>query len=108
MDTTPNYDAIYEIAEEFDRLCPSQVDRTPCDCGHGYEAGHVGHEPDAEGGPAVVGWFCAAGNAGHPLAEIPVDCLQATLDRLRGLADGALDSGGVDELIEGCGGKWIV
>ena len=33
---------IHDVASEMDRLFPDQVDREPCEWGHGYMAGHIG------------------------------------------------------------------
>lgn len=89
---------IYDIADQCDRLCPSQVDRTIS--GNGSpEAGHVGHEPD------TVGWYCAGGNIGEAIFRIPPSAIDALYDRMAALDDGALDDGGLVELIEDAGGE---
>lgn len=103
-ETTHDHD-IHEIADEFDRLCPSQVESTPSDHGHGREAGHMGHEGDDVD---TVGWYCASGNVGHPIAEVPHDRIDAMYGRLSTLPDGALDAGGLDALVVECGGRWVV
>lgn len=48
---------IHDIAAQFDRLFPGEVDEG---------SGHIGHEAK-NGEPALVGWFTDGGNAGNPV-----------------------------------------
>lgn len=97
---------IQEIAEQFDRICPSQVDSNLSGNGQ-REAGHVGHEAE-DGESYIVGWSCAGGNVGHSVCEIPADCLDRLHERLASLPDGSLDGGGIEEIVVECGGEWVV
>ncbi len=109
MSATKQTHDIDDIAAEFDRVCPSQVDDTPRDYGHGYEAGHIGHGADDEREHPVVGWFCSAGSVGNPIAEIPADCIEPLYERLSGLPDGACDNDVADlaAIVAECGGEWL-
>jgi hypothetical protein len=92
---------IDDIAREMDRLCPSQVDRTPCDYGVGYESGHDAHSHDSlphreAGNPLnTIGWFCGAGNAGNPVLSIAPENVPTLYRRLAALPDGALDDAAI-------------
>jgi hypothetical protein len=89
--------SIYNIADELDRLCPSQV---------GDGAGHKGHE-HGDDWPSV-GWFCDGGNVGNSVFAIHPDDMQAAYDRLSGMPDGALDAGGLTESLSGLRIEWHV
>ena len=93
---------IQDIAAQFDRLCPSQVDTTIS--GNGQpEAGHIGHDND---GVFSIGWFCSGGNVGESLCEIPEDAIDALYGKLAALPDASLDNGGIEEIVRAVGGKW--
>jgi len=84
---------IHDLACELNRLCPSQVDRTP-----GDEAGHIGHDPDSDDpDTATVGWFCGGGNAGNAVLRIRPDRITEAVACCRTLPDGAWDNGGLRE-----------
>ncbi len=87
MDILERLDLAADLAREFDRLFPEQVDDTPRDWGHGTEAGHIGHQ-NGDGQPITVGWYCAAGNAGNPVLDIPIDQAAEALRLLRGMVPG--------------------
>jgi hypothetical protein len=93
---------IRDIALQFDRLCPSQVDTTISGNGH-QESGHVGHDTD---GVLSIGWYCAGGNAGESLCEISLSTIEDLYKRLASLPDGSLDDGGIDEIVREFNGKW--
>jgi hypothetical protein len=93
---------IRDIALQFDRLCPSQVDTTISGNGH-QESGHVGHDTD---GVLSIGWYCAGGNAGESLCEIALSTIKDLYKRLASLPDGSLDDGGIDEIVREFNGKW--
>lgn len=100
----PQYSA-RDIADELDRLCPSQVDATVSGNG-GRTAGHSGR--DDRDDIAHIGWFCAGGNAGNPVMSIlPVD-IDELWDRLADLPDGALDVGGLKDLAAGLLIEWHI
>ena len=83
---------IHDIAGQFDRLCPSQVDETTA--GNGQQsAGHDGHPDWDEESPGMdsVGWYCDGGNVGNPVLEIHRDDVGTLYARLVALPDSALD-----------------
>ena len=87
---------INDIAAEFDRLSPSQVDRSTA--GNGQQsAGHHGHNGDSDGWP-VVGWYCDGGNAGNRVVEIHPDDLDTAATVLRSLPDAAIDTGAIQDI----------
>ena len=68
---------IYEIAKEFDRLFPGDVNDTEIDHGQGTMAGYVGHEGnDYDQAEPSVGYFYDGGNCGHPIMSIDKEDLQ--------------------------------
>lgn len=83
--------SIHEIAGEFDRLFPDQVDTTTAGNGE-YESGHNGHEHDGEESD-TVGWFADGGNVGHPVMDVRRADVQlagetlAALEPVRSLSD---------------------
>jgi hypothetical protein len=93
---------IQDVAAQFDRLCPSQVDATISGNGQ-QEAGHIGHNND---GVFSIGWFCSGGNVGESLCEIPADAIDTLHDRLAAMEDGSLDNGGIEKIVREVGGKW--
>jgi hypothetical protein len=98
---------IDDIAEQLDRLCPSQVDKTPRSFGQGYDSGHIGHDHDDE--DPVVGWFTDAGNTGNPVFSLPrerIDEMHAVLAARPDL-DLDLDTNDLDQIVRDCGGKWL-
>ena len=58
---------IDDIAFEFDRLFPTDVDATPVDWGHGTEAGYIGRRKTDE---QIIGYYTNGGNVGHPVMAI--------------------------------------
>jgi len=92
---------ISDIAAEFDRLSPSQVDTTLAGNGQ-QQAGHTGHY-HADGSWPSVGWYCDGGNAGNPVIEIHPDDLDAALTILQAMPDGAADANGgaIDTVLAG-------
>ena len=91
---------ISDIAAQFDRICPSQVDRTISGNGQ-QEAGHIGHDND---GVLTVGCYECGGNSGEPLCEIPVDAIDTLHDLLAQLPIGK--AGQMRNAVLACGGKW--
>ncbi len=72
---------IADVATEMDRLFPDQVDRTECDWGRGYQAGHIGHAQEVDG-LQTVGWFCAGGSTGNPVLRIATEDIDRAADLL--------------------------
>jgi hypothetical protein len=93
---------ICDLAAEFDRLSPSQVDTSLSGNGQ-QEAGHIGHEAHDDCHMATVGWFCAGGSVGNPVLRIHEDDIAAAVDRLASLPDGAMDNSdiSVDAVLTG-------
>jgi len=83
---------IHDAASEMDRLFPDQVDREPCDWGHGSMAGHIGHTTEVDG-MQTIGWFCAGGSTGNPVLRIKREDVEraaevlAALHAARGIGD---------------------
>jgi hypothetical protein len=86
---------IEDIAAQLDRLCPSQVDTRISGNGQ-QEAGHNAHDND---GVLSIGWYCAGGNCGEPLFEVPAVALELLHATLSAMADGALDNGGLFDIV---------
>lgn len=87
--------AITDIAGQFDRLCPGQVDDS---------SGHSGHDHGDDN--PTIGWFCDGGNVGNHVCSIPADCIDPLQEYLIALPDGSLDDGGLEEIVINFGGKW--
>lgn len=106
LDQVDDDDAsIDDLADEMDRLCPSQVDTTIAPNGE-QMAGHRGSGiPDEEAG---IGWYCDGGNAGNPVLRIHADDIGRAVARLRQLDDGALDDGGLKEALTGLRIVWSI
>ena len=86
---------IHDIAAEFDRLSPSQVDTAIA--GNGQQsAGHDAHEYD-DAWPAV-GWYCDGGNSGNRVVEIHPDDITKAAEVMGPLPDGAIDSGAIQDI----------
>lgn len=94
---------IEDIAAQFDRLCPSQVDTSIS--GNGQQsAGHNAHDND---GVLSIGWYCDGGNCGNPVCSIPTESIEPMHTYLAGLTDGSLDNGGIDKIVSQFGGRWL-
>lgn len=65
---------IYDIAEQFARLFPSDVDATVSAWGH-REAGYQAHH--ADGDTPGVGYYYAGGQCGHPVMSFAADDIDA-------------------------------